>query len=237
MNKPEHAPRGGPPVTLATAAAKVFRVPKARVALAPVDLAKLDQQVTAEWYARKVEVLTLTIPLAYREANLPQDESGRLALRWVRAYHEGHRGGLFIHGPVGTGKTWLAAAIARELLTVRPTSDRLGAPVLVRFTSTTALLQSLRPGDNQEELEVYTRPPVLVLDDLGTERYTEWEAEQLFNLAHARRAERRPTIVTSNLEPREVSARYERRTVERLFEDAWLVPMVGASRRNLPPGF
>ena len=236
MNKPE--PRGGPPATLAATATKLFRPPRGlKVTGKPVDLAELDQKATAEWYARKVEVLTLTIPLAYREANLPQDESGRLALRWVRAYHEGHRGGLFIHGPVGTGKTWLAAAIARELLTVRPASDRLGAPVLVRFGSTTALLQSLRPGDHQEELEVYTRPPVLVLDDLGTERYTEWEAEQLFNLAHARRAERRPTIVTSNLEPREVSARYERRTVERLFEDAWLVPMVGASRRTLPPGF
>jgi DNA replication protein DnaC len=234
MNKPE--PRGGPPMLLAAAARKVFRAP-AVAGLPPVNLAELDQQATAEWYARKVEVLTLTIPLAYREANLPQDESGRLALRWVRAYHEGHRGGLFIHGPVGTGKTWLAAAIARELLTVRPASDRLGAPVLVRFSSTTALLQSLRPGDAQEELEVYSRPPVLVLDDLGTERYTEWEAEQLFNLAHARSAARRPTIVTSNLEPAQVSARYERRTVERLFENAWLVPMVGASRRTLPPGF
>lgn len=235
MSKPE--PRGGPPVTLAATANRLFRVTRVNATGEPVNLAELDEKATAEWYARKVEVLTLTIPLAYREANLPQDEAGRLALRWVRAYREGHRGGLFIHGPVGTGKTWLAAAIARELLTVRPASDRLGAPVLVRFTSTTALLQSLRPGDRQEELEVYTRPPVLVLDDLGTERYTEWEAEQLFNLAHARSAARRPTIVTSNLEPREVSARYERRTVERLFENAWLVPMVGASRRTLPPGF
>jgi len=237
MNKPEPVKRGGPPVTLADAASKVFRVPRAKTSLGRVDLDRLDREVTAEWYARKVEVLLLTIPLDCREAVLPADESGRLAARWVRAYREGARGGLYIHGPVGTGKTWLAAAIARELLTARPEADRLGAPVLVRFTSTTAMLQSLRPGDHQQELEVYTRPPVLVLDDLGTERYTEWEAEQLFNLAHARRSARRPTIVTSNLEPREVSARYERRTVERLFEDAWLVPMIGASRRTLPPGF
>lgn len=236
MNQP--IKRGGPPAALATAMRQVYPAVSARArAAGPVDLAKLDREATAEWYRRKVEVLTLTIPLAYREATLPQDEAGRLARRWVRGYHEGARGGLYVHGPVGTGKTWLAAAIARELLTERPAADRLGAPVLVRFTSTTAMLQSLRPGDAQQELEVYSRPPVLVLDDLGTERYTEWEAEQLFNLAHARRAESRPIIVTSNLEPREVTARYERRTVERLFEDAWLVPMVGASRRNLPPGF
>lgn len=78
---------------------------------------------------------------------------------------------------------------------------------------------------------------MLVLDDLGTERHTEWEAEQLFNIAHARSAARLPSIITSNLDPTGISARYGRRTVERLFAGAMLIPMIGRSRRDMPDGF
>jgi DNA replication protein DnaC len=57
---------------------------------------------------------------------------------------------------------------------------------------------------------------LLVLDDLGAERATEWVAGQLYTILNHRLINNKPTIVTTNLDTEELSAQLGQRTVERL---------------------
>lgn len=101
--------------------------------------------------------------------------------------------GLFIHGPVGTGKTHNAAAVAiaatdRGLRTV--------------FTSAIAIFSSIREtfdggGSSKRALERYSSCEMLVLDDLGKESSSRWSLMTLFAIVNARYEGMRPTVVTS----------------------------------------
>ena len=89
---------------------------------------------------------------------------------------------LVLLGSVGRGKTMLALAIMGTLL------DR---GLTVRFERTVDLLSSLRetfnhhkdePGRFSETMDFYKSRPVLVLDDMGANRPTEWASETLYDL-------------------------------------------------------
>ena len=109
--------------------------------------------------------------------------------------------GLFLHGEKGTGKTKLAAIIANE-------RARAGKPVL--FASVPDLMADIRAsfadGKTAETVRTVKETPFLVLDDLGSEKMTEWVGEQLFCIVNHRYNEMLPTVVTSNYSPTQVIA-------------------------------
>lgn len=196
-------------------------------------LAEAEQRANQERLARQADILLSRLPAKYRAADFPSTDFGHQAYRWLQGYRQARRDGvpprsLVILGETGTGKTWTAAAIARALL-VEDT-------VPVAFTTSTEFLASLRPSvaGLDADMQLYALTPVMVLDDLGSERTTEWGSEQLYRLAHDRSHNDRPTIVTSNLSGQEIHANYDRRTVERLFGGAQLIQITGPTRRRLP---
>lgn len=95
-----------------------------------------------------------------------------------------------ILGPVGTGKTHAAVAAAR----VR---HEQGGDV--RFLPVVEMLDMLRPGGPEGALYDLADVGTLVLDDVGSERPTEWTAERMYALINRRWMEERPIIATSNL--------------------------------------
>ena len=120
------------------------------------------------------------------------------AARWILA----DGSGVFFYGAKGTGKTKLAAIIANE-------RARAGHPVL--FASVPDLMADIRAsfdgGKTAETVQAVKETPFLVLDDLGSEKMSEWVGEQLFCIVNHRYNERLQTVVTSNYNPTQIIRR------------------------------
>lgn len=103
---------------------------------------------------------------------------------------------LILHGDVGTGKSYVAAAIANALLDKGLTA---------RFTSISLIEREL--WDANKKTDVYSnlsQCDLLVLDDLGTQRNTDYMNEILFNVLDDRLRSGKPMIVTTNLTPADI---------------------------------
>lgn len=131
---------------------------------------------------------------------------------------------LVLLGPVGTGKTHAAVGA------VRAAHDR-GSEVV--FLPVVELLDQLRPGGPEHALAEYAAADLLVLDDLGAERPTEWTGERLYALINRRWLEERPTVATTNLEPDPLREALGERVFSRLVgNDAVVLRLAGKDRRR-----
>ncbi|MEV3857624.1 ATP-binding protein [Streptomyces sp. NPDC050095] len=148
------------------------------------------------------------IPVEYRAA--VADHPAVLA--WVRAISEAaaapSRGGrgrlelttgasLLLHGSTGRGKTYQAYGAIRALT---------AAGCAVRWHATTAadLYADMRPRagvDPEWQMRHIMRVPLLLLDDLGAARTTEWTDELTYRLINHRYSHRLPMLITTNLPP------------------------------------
>jgi len=122
--------------------------------------------------------------------------------------------GLYLSGDVGTGKTHLAVAVMNELI------RRKRVPAL--FVTVPELLDNLRGAYNDlgrnldEWMDTVKNADLLVLDDLGSERPTEWVQERIFVIVNHRYREALPTIFTSNIGPKDVATQLGERTASRI---------------------
>lgn len=132
---------------------------------------------------------------------------------------------LLLLGPVGVGKSHAAVAAVRPLH-----FDRAAE---VRFLPVVELLDLLRPGGPDGALYDLADTEVLVLDDLGSERPTEWTAERLYALINRRWLEVRPTVATTNLEPDALRDAVGERVFSRLVGNgAVVLRLTGHDRRR-----
>lgn len=140
------------------------------------------------------------------------------------------RKGIYIHGEAGTGKTHIAWALAKHA------KDDVGIKTL--FWNIPDLLSDLRedfsrnPYDkNHTDEELMDFRGILFLDDIGSEKVTDWVAETLYRIVNHRYEEMLPTIFTSNLPLLELAERVGDRTVSRITEMCDLVELKGDDRR------
>lgn len=99
--------------------------------------------------------------------------------------------GLLFYGGVGTGKTFHAVAIANELI-----SRGVGAYVV---TGNEILLELGSTFDKRQYVKRITSYPLLVIDDLGAERATDYGISEIHNVIDERWLSGKPLIVTTNV--------------------------------------
>lgn len=125
--------------------------------------------------------------------------------RTCEAYAAEPHGWLILAGSYGVGKTHLAYAIAGELL-------RRCVPVYA--ASVPEMLGMIRNGfrdaqgmDAEARLQALRSVEVLILDDWGSEKGSDWVSETMFQVLNHRYNERMATVITTNLTPSELKTR------------------------------
>lgn len=101
--------------------------------------------------------------------------------------------GLLLWGDVGTGKSFFAGCIANALL-------EQGVPVLMtNFSRILNSLSGLYSDEKNQLIDSLNKYSLLIIDDLGIERNTEFSLEQVFNIIDSRYRSKLPLIVTTNM--------------------------------------
>lgn len=125
--------------------------------------------------------------------------------------------GLLLYGTNGTGKTFYASCVANALI------DSGYRCLVTNFARLSNQLQGMFEG-KQEFIDSLSTYSLLVLDDLGAERQSEYMQEQVFNIVNARYCSGLPFIVTTNLTIDEIAkpqdagrARIYNRILERCY--------------------
>lgn len=139
---------------------------------------------------------------------------------------------MIMSGSVGTGKTHLAIAIAKQVL------SELGATV--RYTTVSNLLAEMKATyasdsnrNDQQVMDEMTDPNLLILDEVGTTKQSEFEMATIFSLINTRYECMFPTIVISNLGLSQISDAIGERCYDRLREDGGIgLLFMGESNRK-----
>lgn len=137
--------------------------------------------------------------------------------------------GLLLYGPVGTGKSFSAACIANTLL---------NNCVSVIMTSLVLVLKQMSADFNAQEsiTSELMSPDLLILDDFGTERTTDFAVEKVYDIIDSRYRSGKPLILTTNLSIQEMKRctdiRYER-IYDRVFEMCYPIKFDGVSLRKI----
>ena len=123
---------------------------------------------------------------------------------------------VFIFGPVGIGKTHLSCAVVNSLIQQKR---------YVRFRTTVGLLKQIKetfgPKSGATEEQIIwrlTTTPLLVLDDIGVERPTDWVKEIIYYIIDERYNSLLPILATSNYSLGELSEKLDDRIASRLSE-------------------
>jgi len=188
------------------------------------------------------------IPHRYCNCNLKNyrpypdnEESYKTVLDYLTRFQQLESQGrwLVMIGEYGTGKTHLAVALMKKIcfdyagqavtkykdFPLSIIRDQINnRPVL--FVKAPELLEKIRSAYEYEDvnendvLAGYKYKKFLVIDDLGSEKPSEWQQEKLYTILDYRYSNLRPTVITSNYDLNELLPRIGQRVVERIQETA-----------------
>lgn len=153
-----------------------------------------------------------------------------LAQKYVSGFQEMYREnqGILFWGEVGTGKSHTAACIANELI------EHMHTVIMTSFVKILQDFQTMKV-DEGAWIKKLQEAELLIIDDLGTERNTEYALEKVYNVIDSRYRSGKPLILTTNLALKDMihttDIRY-RRIYDRIFEMCYPVHVKGSSYRE-----
>lgn len=162
------------------------------------------------------------------------DNTIRKAKNYVKHFEEMRKDniGLLLYGSVGSGKTYIACAIANAII------SQYGYSVKMRNFA--QILNDLQKGgfnlDRNEYINSLTNSTLFIIDDFGIERNTEYALEQIYNVINARYLKARPTIITTNLNFKDIETEQDdimlNRIYSRIIEMCLPLRITGQDRRK-----
>ena len=161
-----------------------------------------------------------------RQDEVPYEQHVNLYRVWeaVQGYAETPwpRGWLLLYGSYGCGKTHLAAAAVNHRIDVlERAAIFIVIPEFLNHLRWT--LKAATPGEFEPYFQRIKHADFLVLDDLGTEYWSEWVDETMFELVNFRYANELPTIVTSNVPLTDLQPRIQSRILDAQFVEKWVI--------------
>lgn len=141
-----------------------------------------------------------------------------------------HGKGLYLYSMTkGSGKTRMAASIANELIHEKR--------IMVKFATSVQIISEIKATWNRENgisesklLEQLISADVLVIDDFGTERETNFVSEKFYSIVNGRYVDKKITIFTSNMSLDDL--KYDGRITNRIKERNYLIPFPEESVRE-----
>lgn len=169
------------------------------------------------------------LPKRYESAMLtdltPEQDPDHKVTGWLG---RGNQTLLLASAKPGLGKTHAAYAVG---------SEAVNGGLTVEAYTCMEMLSALRPNPRDPDAPDRTMDDlltcdVLIIDDLGRERLTDWAQEQVHHVLNARLAESRRTVITTNLTSAEMGERYGYPLLDRVLDDAVIAKVTGESRRR-----
>jgi DNA replication protein DnaC len=219
--------------------------------LGPEDVARECECRTPRLKRGRVRGIASAIPPRYRGvsfdrppvSDMERDMASRHVVNAVREYvaaldqNLAAGRGLWLMGSTGTGKTTLGMLVAKTALAAGKTAAVYFTPKLL-----TQIRQTYQATDSEDAYEAFfkrlTSVDLLYIDDLGSERHTDWVVEQLYALVNERYENQRSVLVTSNAKAdagaglQELEEQIGSRTVSRLVEICGdPLPLFGTDQR------
>ncbi len=153
------------------------------------------------------------------------------------------KSGYYFHGPVGTGKTDLAVSFLKNvILNSEPLCEYDGKyrlqDNLGLFVSVPVMLLNIRGAFKSETIEEmdlikkYMKPEILIMDDLGTEKTTDWVIQTLYVIINSRYEEDKQTVITSNYSLEEIRKNLNDKIASRIIAMTEVIEIKGIDRRS-----
>ena len=180
--------------------------------------------------------------LNYKFENFEVNSNNKKMYQSLKEYSEKlansvEQKGLILVGNNGVGKTHLACSIANELI-------KNGIPII--YGTLINLLAELKNTydvyNNISEMEIiklYEKVDLLIIDDLGKEKPSEWGLEKLFTIINSRYENNLPVIITTNYDQNSLINRLSingeietaKSIISRLYEMCYLVKIEDRDHR------
>lgn len=162
-------------------------------------------------------------------------------MEWVETYAKPMSRGLCLMGQSGVGKSVGAVLVIRRWLTDWADTDAIkvtppdGEWQFVGCAGLVMRLQDSFRGEGDESaykiLKKLVNVPRLLIDDLGTEKPTEFVRQSIYYLINEREQHERQTIITTNFGFEEINAQYDTRIGSRIFGMCDVREIKGRDRR------
>lgn len=126
-------------------------------------------------------------------------------------------------GCVGTGKTHLACAIAHEVMK---------KDVPVKFINVTSMIDDIKKDFSISE---YINIDLLIIDDLGKEKNSDWVCEQIYAIVNSRYEQMKPTVITTEGTIEDLKNKYNEKgkaIISRLIQDFIFIKLIGDDYRK-----